>query len=122
MAEAIAKSVFKNRARIESAGSQPRSVHPLASQALSELGLSTETHHSKSISQLPQEFLDGLDYIITLCAEEVCPLVVGSKATRLHWPFRDPAAKEISQVAQLDSFRIVRDLIKQKIEVFAQSV
>jgi len=37
----------------------------------------------------------GLDLVITLCAEEVCPLFLG-KAERLHRPIPDPASADPS--------------------------
>ena len=51
--------------------------------------------------------------MITLCAEEVCP-VLPSRARRLHWPIPDPAA-----VGTLDAFRAARDAIAARLRELA---
>ncbi len=55
--------------------------------------------------------------MITLCAEEVCPVFLG-EARRLHWPFEDPAAAEGSVEERLAVFRRVRDQIDERIARF----
>jgi arsenate reductase (thioredoxin) len=60
-----------------------------------------------------------LTYVITLCAEEVCPMVLSS-AKKLHWPFPDPASPGKSDAEKLDAFRKARDGIKARIEQFGK--
>jgi protein-tyrosine-phosphatase len=52
--------------------------------------------------------------VITLCAEEVCPLFFGS-AERLHWPLSDPAAAEGTEEERLASFKETRDELRRRI-------
>jgi catechol 2,3-dioxygenase-like lactoylglutathione lyase family enzyme len=56
--------------------------------------------------------------VITLCAEEVCPVFLG-KARRLHWPIQDPASKDPSlpRDEMLRRFRVARDQIQGRLEV-----
>lgn len=125
LAEGLARQAFQDRAQIESAGSLPSRVNSFAVTALREIGIDISSHFSKSTDDLPPGFLDGLDYVITLCAEEVCP-VLHSRAKRLHWPFPDPADKGGSDVErsrehyeeQLQRFREVREGIREKIREF----
>lgn len=92
LAEGLAKSIFGSRAIIESAGSEPSGkVQPWAVEILKEDGIDISKNWSKSTEQLSPAFLANLDYVITLCAEEVCPMLP-SKAKRLHWPIQDPAS------------------------------
>ncbi len=121
LAEGLAKKVFGGSATIESAGSQPSRVNPLAVKALDEIGIDIRNHSSKSYDKLPPTFLENLDYVITLCAEEVCPTIV-SKAKKLHWPLPDPANKEGTQEAQLERFRQTREAILKKLEVFSREL
>ena len=51
--------------------------------------------------------------MITLCAEEVCP-VLPSRVRRLHWPIPDPAA-----VGTLDAYRAARDAIAARLRELA---
>ncbi len=91
LAEGIAKSLLGKSAVIESAGSEPSGkVNLWAIEVLKKEGIDISKNYSKSVDELSEEFIQNLDYVITLCAEEVCPHIV-SQAKRLHWPIPDPA-------------------------------
>ena len=119
LAEGMARHLFGERAEIQSAGSQPSKVSPFAAQALKEVGIDISEHYSKSVDDLSPGFLATLDYVITLCAEEVCPILI-SKAKKLHWPLPDPAGKEGSDEGQRERFRATRDEIKRRLEGFGR--
>lgn len=115
LAEGLARSVFGQSAKIESAGSKPAKVNPLAIEALREVGIDISKNYSKSVDDIDPEFVAKLDYVITLCAEEVCPIII-TKAKKLHWPHPDPAGQtHLSHEEQLQRFRDVRDQIKEKL-------
>jgi arsenate reductase len=61
-----------------------------------------------------------VDTVITLCAEEVCPVFLG-KAKRLHWPIPDPASKDpsIPREEMLSRFRTARDTIRGMLTRYA---
>ena len=91
MAEGLAKSMLGTNHNIQSAGSIPSGeVHPNAVMTMDDIGIDIREQYSKSIDDLDKDFIDNLDYAITLCAEEVC-LVLPSKAENLHWVNEDPA-------------------------------
>ena len=117
MAEGLAKQILGPDATVQSAGSHPGKLNPFAVQALQERGLDISRNWSKSIDDLSPEFIVKLDYVITLCAEEVCPTMV-SRAQKLHWPFPDPAAVQGSEKDRLSSFRSVRDQIEKALRDF----
>lgn len=118
MAEGLAKKFFGDRAVVASAGSQPSRVNPFAIQVMKELGIDISGHHSKSVDDLDPGFIAKLDYVITLCAEEVCPILI-SKAQKLHWPLPDPARNRADNEEELISFRQTRDAILEKIHNYA---
>jgi arsenate reductase (thioredoxin) len=122
MAEGLAKEIFADRAEIQSAGSKPTRVNPFAVRALAQIDIDISSHHSKTFDGLPEEFKTTLDYVITLCAEEVCPVVISKSARKLHWPFMDPAGHSGSDAEQLARFVKIRDQIKNRIEEFAKSI
>ncbi|MGE3973704.1 MAG: arsenate reductase ArsC [Bdellovibrionales bacterium] len=122
LAEGLARKTFGTSAEIQSAGSQPTKVNPIAIKAMQEIGLDITKHTSKTYEQLPTLFTSDLNYIITLCAEEVCPIVISKTAKKLHWPFQDPARKDLSEEEQLKLFREARDGIQKKIEAFAKDL
>lgn len=116
LAEGLARSIFKGDAVIESAGSEPSGkVQPWAIEVLKEDGIDISKNWSKSTEQLPLDFLANLHYVITLCAEEVCPLLP-SKAKRLHWPIQDPASAADREKAA--AFRRARDEIRDMLTEF----
>jgi arsenate reductase len=53
-----------------------------------------------------------VDLVITLCADEVCPVFLG-RARRLHWPLPDPAA--VPGDDAIATFRRVRDELRKRI-------
>lgn len=113
MAEGLARMVFGDRAHVQSAGSEPSQVNPYAIEVMRELGVDLTTHSSKSVQTIDPATVDT---VITLCAEEVCPVFLG-KARRLHWPVPDPASKDpLPRDLMLERFRTARDTIREKLE------
>ena len=118
MAEGIAKSILSSSHNIQSAGSEPSgTVHSNAILALSEIGIDATSHYSKSIDQLDSNYIDNLDYVITLCAEEVCP-ILNSEAIKLHWFNEDPADETLDEKGLMVAFNLTRDNLKKMIEEF----
>ncbi len=121
LAEGLAKSIFGPAAEIESAGSQPTGkVQPFAIVALKEIGIDITGNISKSIPDLSPRFLDSLDYVITLCAEEICPVLPSKTAKKLHWPIPDPASAPEDE--KLKAFREARETIQLKLKEFKNSL
>lgn len=116
MAEGLARKLFGARIAVQSAGSEPSSVNPHAVEVMGEVGVDLTTHHSKSVQTIDPATVGT---VITLCAEEVCPVFLG-KARRIHWPIQDPASKDpaLSRGEMLTRFRTARDQIQGRLEVF----
>ena len=110
MAETLLQRAAGDSLRVASAGSNPSgNVHPLAIQAMQEIGLDISSHESKHLDQ----FLDaGVETVITVCgnADQACPAFPG-QLRRYHWGFDDPADAEGSDEDKLVMFRRVRDEI-----------
>lgn len=117
MAEGLGRMIFGDRVPVMSAGSEPSQVNPYAIEVMRELGVDLSTHHSKSVQTIDPATVGT---VITLCAEEVCPVFLG-KARRLHWPIPDPASKDpsIPREEMLTRFRTARDTIRGMLERFA---
>jgi arsenate reductase len=91
-------------------------VNPYAIEVMRELGIDLTQHHSKSVDTIDPA---GVSTVITLCAEEVCPVFLG-KARRLHWPIPDPASNDssLSREEMLARFRAARDTLRGLLERF----
>jgi arsenate reductase len=86
---------------------------------MKEVGVNISKRFSKSVDLLSAEFIIGLDYIVTLWAEEMCPVLHSQRTKKLHWPFPDPASKEpLSEEVLLKRFREARDGIQARLTEF----
>ncbi len=117
MAEGLARSYWGPNITVLSAGSKPGSVNPFAIEAMNELGIDISGHTSKSVDSID---LSKVDVVITLCADEVCPVALIKGGKRLHWGIEDPADKTGTREEQLEFFRKARDEIKGHIEQYAE--
>lgn len=113
LAEALARASAPPGVRVESAGSHPWRVHPMAVRVLAEAGLDISGARSKAVTEVP---VASADTVITLCAEEVCPATPPG-VRRLHWPFPDPS-EAWSEPEQLARFRETRDALRDRITTF----
>lgn len=111
MAEGLARARFTGRARVQSAGSHPSAVHPLAVQVMAEVGIDISGQRSRSVDTIDPA---TVDQVVTLCAGEVCPAFLEA-TPHLHWPLPDPAAATGSEGDRLARFRAVRDEIAARL-------
>jgi arsenate reductase len=120
MAEGLVNHFLGDTWEAFSAGTKPSgSVHPLAVQAMAELGIDLSAHRSKSTD----EYRDvAFDRVITVCdhAARNCPAWLGKGLVK-HIGFPDPAAAEGSEEERLAMFRQVRDGIREKVFEYLQS-
>jgi len=112
MAEGIARSLAPPGVKVSSAGSEPTSVRSQAVEVLREIGVDISGQRSKGVDQVQRP----VDAVITLCAEEVCPVWLGD-ATRVHWGLPDPAAVEGGEAEKLEAFRATRDELLRRLRV-----
>jgi arsenate reductase len=118
LAEGLARQLFPDF-RIQSAGSRPSRVNPHAIEALAEQDIDAKAHASKSVQDIDPW---TVDLVITLCAEEVCPVFPG-KVERLHWPIPDPASTDPSLTPEVlrTRFRAARDDIRRRLEALGRT-
>lgn len=121
MGEGLVNHFLGDRWEAVSAGTAPTGyVHPLAVQALAELGIDISAQRSKSAD----EFRDtDLDVVITVCsgAAEDCPVWLGN-GSKKHIGFPDPAAVTGSEEEQLDVFRQVRAGLRERVFGYLEQV
>ena len=113
MAEGFLRTLAGDRVHVASAGTEATRVHPLAIQAMDEVGIDLRGHASKTLDRFLTE---PWDHVLTVCdsANERCPLFPG-RAKRTHWSFDDPSAAQGTDAERLGTFRRVRDEIRARI-------
>jgi arsenate reductase len=113
MAEGLLRQMAGERLEIFSAGTYPKGLHPRSVEVMKEAGIDIAHHRSKDVSEFSTE---KFDYVITVCdrAKEHCPVFPGAQP--IHWSFDDPA--EALPERQLETFRRVRDEIRQRLTLF----
>jgi len=121
MAEGLVNHFLGDRWEAYSAGTAPTGhVHPLAIQAMAELGIDISRQRSKSVD----EFRDtDFDLVITVCdqAAQNCPLWLGPGQVK-HMGFPDPAAATGSEAERLEVFRQVRDGLRQEVSHYLKEI
>lgn len=121
MAEGLINAELGNCWQAFSAGTHPSpTVHPLAVQAMAEIGIDISHHEPKSVELFHDEPLDA---VITVCdsARQTCPLWLGAGVVT-HIGFPDPAAVDGSDEERMAAFRQVRDAIRAQVLAYLQSV
>ena len=121
IAEALAKDMLPNSFDVRSAGSIPAlRVHQDAIKVMGDIGIDIANNNTKSIDDIDKEYINNLDYVITLCAEEVCPLVPA--ATKIfHWPNEDPDNESYNKTQSINAFKKTRENIYNLVKKFTIS-
>jgi arsenate reductase len=116
MAEGLLRTMAGDRFDVFSAGTGKTRVHPLAIEAMREIGVDISGQRSKTVEELGGR---QFDYVITVCdrANESCPIFPGS-TERMHWSFDDPSAATGTDEQRLRAFRDVREGIRQRLRMF----
>jgi len=113
MAEGYARTLLDKHVVVESAGIDPKGIHPRAITCMLEDRIDISQQKSTRLTNM---LLERADIVITLCgdAQDRCP-ALPNHVLHEHWNHPDPA-KALGNEAQITAcFRQVRDEIKQRI-------
>ncbi|NJL35233.1 MAG: arsenate reductase ArsC [Chloroflexaceae bacterium] len=113
MAEGLLRHYAANQVVVQSAGSDPRPVHPVAVAVLAEMGIDISQQQSKHLETMRGQ---SFDYVITICDDiyEQCPDYPGNPI-RLHWGLPDPSATPPESIEQRIAFQQVARLLVEHI-------
>ena len=84
---------------------------------MKEIGIDISGNKPKGINELDTEFLGNLNYVITLCAEEVCP-TLNKETHKIHWANEDPDNDSYSNDVLEKEFRRTRENIYNLLKRF----
>jgi arsenate reductase len=116
MAAAFLNQLASDRFEAESAGLEPRTLNPLAVEAMRRIGIDISQGKTQSVFDL---FKAGrrFYYVISVCDEaaaERCPVFAGI-TKRLSWSFDDPAGFRGTDAEKQSETSRVRDEIRAKV-------
>jgi len=105
MAERLFREAAGDAHEARSAGAAPGGeVHPVAVEALAEVGIDASDHVPR---KLDSELIEWADVVIAAC-EGACPVVPGKRNENWHLP--DPMGRPLAEV------RVIRDDIKRRVD------
>ena len=109
MAEGWLRHLGGVAVEVDSAGTEPSGVHPLAVRVMAEVGIDISGHTSDHVNSYVGE---DYDIVVTVCddARESCPVFPGARRL-LHRTFEDPDYPWMSERELADVFRRIRDEI-----------
>ena len=114
-------SKYIDKHNIQSAGTHPLPIHPLAITVMNEVGIDISNHKSKSISE---DEIISFDLVITLCgdARDQCLYLKKTSKKFIHWDIKDPAKASGLKENRLKVFREIRDQIKEEIKLLQNEI
>jgi ArsR family transcriptional regulator, arsenate/arsenite/antimonite-responsive transcriptional repressor / arsenate reductase (thioredoxin) len=112
IAEALCEQLSDDAVSAESAGSQPKPLHPNAVRVMRARGIDLAGRRSKHLSEFATQ---RFDYVITLCdrVREVCPEFPASPL--MHWSIPDPAREPGGDDETLPAFERTADELAARI-------
>ena len=123
MAAALLNHQFGDEFEAESAGIEPGTIHPLAVEAMRDVGINISQNTTHDVFDFYREGR-RYSYVITVCDEssgERCPLFPGI-TKRLHWSFDDPAMFTGSERVKLEKTIEVRDKIAVQLRSWVEEL
>ena len=109
MAHGWLRQLGGQHVKVESAGVEPKGVHPLAIRAMAEVGIDISRHTSVHVNLFAGR---NFDLVLTVCdsAQERCPVFPGAKLL-LHHALEDPDRPGLGDDELLALFTRTRDEI-----------
>jgi glutathione/glutaredoxin type arsenate reductase len=114
MAEGFARTLGEGKIAVTSSGLEASQVDPITVQVMSEIGIDISDQTSKPLSDFnPEDY----DTVISLCGCGVnLPEAWVLRDVFQDWQLDDPEGQSI------ETFRRVRDEIKERVEILSQSL
>lgn len=120
MAEGWLRQLSGGRIIARSAGVTPTTLHPLAVQAMAEVGIDIGYQRSKGLEGIGEA---TPDIVVTVCdlAREQCPVEL-QRVPFLHWSVADPVPTTRDEPGRLEVFRAAREHLRVRVQGLLGSV
>jgi ArsR family transcriptional regulator, arsenate/arsenite/antimonite-responsive transcriptional repressor / arsenate reductase (thioredoxin) len=113
LAEELLRQLSQGQVEVQSAGSKPGGVHPLALRIMQDMGMNIQGLRSKHLDEFRGQ---AFDYVVTVCdrVREEC-LAFPGDAQYIHWSIADPAAVQGSAEERLHVFEQTAQQLEARI-------
>jgi protein-tyrosine-phosphatase len=120
IAEALTEYLSDGAVRAESAGSNPKALHPAAVAAMRRRGVDISGNRTKHLDEFTSQ---RFDVVVTLCdrVREVCP-EFPSPARPVHWSIPDPALEAPPGCANTKAFERTAAELETRIHFFLRQL
>ena len=115
LAEALTRRLLGRQIYVDSVGVHRGAVNPFTTEVLGEIGIDRSKHRPKTFDDLEE---DSFDLIITLSPEahhRALEFARNMAVEVRYWPTIDPSATEGTRAAILAAFRMVRDMLDERV-------
>ena len=123
IAEAYLKKLGGNQFQTESAGLEAGKLNLIAVEVMQEQGIDISGNQTKDVFDFHKEGR-SFDYVITVCDEasaDRCPVFPGLHK-KINWSFEDPSALQGSKEEKLYATRLIRDQIREAVQLFIKEI
>ena len=123
MAEAYLKKLGGDQFQTESAGLEAGKLNLIAVEVMQEEGIDISGNQTKDVFDFHKEGR-SFDYVITVCDEasaDRCPVFPGLHK-KINWSFDDPSALQGSKEEKLYATRLIRDQIREAVQLFIKEI
>ncbi len=115
MAAALLRQIYPGRIFVDSAGLRTAPIDPFAVAVMTEIGIDLSAHQPKRLDELEDT---SFDLVISLSPDAQHAAVELTRASACEvefWPVFAPTAVEGNLEETLNAYRLVRDLLRQRI-------
>ncbi|WP_200960710.1 arsenate-mycothiol transferase ArsC [Rhizobium sp. Root708] len=116
MAEALARHLLPGNTYIRSAGVRAGERDPFVDAVLDEIGLSLGRHHPHTLEELEDDYFDLIITLSPQAHHAALELTRSNAVDVVYWPTMDPTVAQGTREQILDSYREVRDHLRELIE------
>jgi protein-tyrosine-phosphatase len=116
MAEALLRRIDCEHFEAMSAGTSCGRLHPLTVEVMKEIGIDLGPTVPRTVQEIEN---DDFDYVITLGERATQHCRDFTRAEMIHWRLDELVSMPNDPENQLRAFRLVRDQIAQRLNLFA---
>ena len=115
LAEAMAREMFGDRVKVQSAGLRPEPMSSYTVQVLQEIGIGVGNQQAKGLDAID---MGKVGIVVTLFRGSEGSLPGAGSARLIEWPIEDPSDAAPDPASQIAAFRKARDEIRARLERF----